>query len=165
VQPEEDGYEDENIPVHICSGVARVADDGVPEGDGGDVSGRDTSQSKYYGGPMEAGKMQQTDRSGSGMETSCPDNASFPVAAICSGEALVPTTLFALSSYDPGESCPAIVDVSAFTIVEILDKQSGGSDAQAAVAGRKLGRKGADSSGVTRTDYTSGRFKTLRIGK
>lgn len=31
-QPEEDGQEGENVPVHICSGAASVADDGVSRG-------------------------------------------------------------------------------------------------------------------------------------
>jgi hypothetical protein len=44
VQPEESGHkEDDDIPVHIYSGAARVAGDGVPEGDGSEASSRDTS--------------------------------------------------------------------------------------------------------------------------
>lgn len=113
-------------------------------------------------------KASTTDRSEFVMETSCPDNASFPVAAACSGETLVPTAVSASGSYDLGESCPAIVDVSAFTIVEILDKRSGGSDARAAVAGRKLGGKGADSGRshpmLRERTIRAGRFKALRTG-
>src|SRR2546423_4011004 len=127
VQPEEGGHkEDDDIPVHIYSGAARVAGDGVPEGDGSEASSRDTSYSKHDAGSVEVGKMQQTDRSESGIETRCLDNASSSVAE-CSGETLAPKTVFASSSRDLGESRPAIVDVSTFTIVEILGKQSSGS--------------------------------------
>ena len=58
VKPEEDGHEDENLPVHICSGAARVAGDGVPEGDGSEASGHDTSHSKHDAGSAEVGKVQ-----------------------------------------------------------------------------------------------------------
>jgi hypothetical protein len=123
MQPEEGGHKkDDNIPVHICSGAARVAGDGVPEGE---ASGRDTSYSKHDAGSVEVGKMQQTDRSESSMETRCLDNVSSSVVK-CSGETLAPTTVFASSSHDLGKSRPAIVDVSIFTIVEILGKQSSG---------------------------------------
>jgi hypothetical protein len=111
MQPEEGGHKkDDNIPVHICSGAARVAGDGVPEGE---ASGRDTSYSKHDAGSVEVGKMQQTDRSESSMETRCLDNASSSVVE-CSGETLAPTTVFASSSHDLGKSRPAIVDVSIF---------------------------------------------------
>jgi hypothetical protein len=105
----------------ICSGAARVAGDGVPEGE---ASGRDISYSKHDAGSVEVGKMQQTDRSESSMEIRCLDNASSIVE--CSGETLAPTTVFASSSHDLGKSRPAIVNVSIFTIVEILGKQSSG---------------------------------------
>jgi hypothetical protein len=49
-----------------------------------------------------------------------------PSVVECSGETLAPTTVFASSSHDLGKSRPAIVDVSIFTIVEILGKQSSG---------------------------------------
>jgi hypothetical protein len=101
---------DDNIPVHICSGAARVAGDGVPEGE---ASGCDTSYSKHDAGSVEVGKMQQTDRCESSMETRCLDNASSSVVE-CSGETLAPTTVFASSSHDLGKSRPAIVDVSIF---------------------------------------------------
>jgi hypothetical protein len=111
VQPEEGGHKE---------------DDDIPEGDGSEASSRDTSYSKHNAGSVEVGKMQQTDRSESGIETRCLDNASSSVAE-CSGETLAPTTVFASSSRDLGESRPAIVDVSTFTIVEILGKRSSGS--------------------------------------
>jgi hypothetical protein len=121
VQPEEGGHkEDDDIPVHIYSGAARVA------GDGSEASSRDTSYSKHDAGSVEVGKMQQTDRSESGIEIRCLDNVSSSVVE-CSGETLAPITVFALSSRDLGESRPAIVDVSIFTIVEILGKRSSGS--------------------------------------
>jgi hypothetical protein len=138
------------------------------ESDSGDVSGCDTSQSKHDGGSTEAGEMQQTDRSEFSMKTRCLDNALFPVAAACSGEALVPTTIFASSSYDLGESCPATVDVLAFTIAEIFDKRLGGSDARVVVAGCKLWWEGcrlrAIISRVTRTvqDIENRKAKAFR---
>jgi hypothetical protein len=127
MQPEEGGHEeDDNIPVHICSGLARVAGDGVPEGDGGEASDRDISYSKHDAGSVEVGKMQRTHRSESSMETRCLDNASSSVAE-CSGETLAPTTVFVSSSRGLDESCSAIVDVSTFTIVEIFGERSSGS--------------------------------------
>ena len=92
--------------------------------------------------------MQQTDRSEFGMETRCPDNASSSVAE-CSGEALAPTTFFAPNLRGLGESRPAIVDVSTFTIVEILGKRSSGSGVEyqfELVVACSLGGKGADGT-------------------
>jgi hypothetical protein len=125
VRPKEDGYkEDDNVPVHIYGGAARVAGNDVPEDNDNEASSRDSSHNKHDAVSVEVSKMQQTDRSESGMET---DNASFSVAKY-SDETLAPTTFFALSSPDLGESRPAIVDVSIFIIVEILGERSSGSN-------------------------------------
>jgi len=107
MQPEEGGYKkDDNIPVHICSGAARVAGDGVPKGDGSEAFGRDTSHSKHDAGSMEVGKTQQTDRSECGIETRCPDNTSFSIVAACSKETLALSTVLASSSCEFGEGRP-----------------------------------------------------------
>jgi hypothetical protein len=128
VQPKKSGHKKNNdIPVHIYNGAARVAGDSIPEGDGSETFSRDTSYNKHDAGSVKVGKMQQTDRSESGIETRYLDNASFSVAE-CFSETLALTTVFASSSRDLGKSRSAIVDVSIFIIVEILGKRSSGSD-------------------------------------
>ena len=108
MQLEEGGYEeDDNIPVHICSGAARRS-----------------FWSRYL--PKQS-TMQVLWR---WIRCRRSDNASFPIAAACSGKTMTPATVFASSSCDLGESCPAIVDVSTFTTVETLDKRSSGSDVE-----------------------------------
>lgn len=126
VQPE-DGHEDENLPIHSCIGAATVAGDGVPEGDGAKLLVTILPKVSATRVLWRWARCSKRTKASLAWGPAAPTmlRSLSPLHVLVRPWLL--TTAFASSSCDLSESYLAIVHVSTFTIVEILDKRSGGS--------------------------------------
>lgn len=119
------GKYDPDWEIEASCGASTIAGDSILKVNGGELSIREASHEERGAGPVEAAKPQITNQTESVFDPHCFDESPISVAE-SSRYSLALATASASRLPDLGDNPLAMIDISNFTILKIIDKKKPG---------------------------------------